>query len=494
MTTETISTLKNYIGGEWVESAATDHVEVHNPATGDILARTPLSSKSEVEQAIAAAAEAFPAWRDTPAVERARVMFRFKALLEDHFEELSQILVEEHGKTLVEARGDVRRGMEVVEFACGVPSLLMGQALDDIARGIDTSTFRVPLGVCAGICPFNFPAMVPMWMFPLAIACGNTFVFKPSEKVPRTGTRLVELLADAGLPRGVMNIAHGAREAVDTLLTDPRVRAVSFVGSSPVAKHIYETSAAHGKRVQALAGAKNFSIVMPDADMRDAAKSVVTSAFGCAGQRCLATSVVIAVGDAGDPLVAEMTSQAKAMKMGSGLDEKTELGPVITPESRDRICDWIARGAEDGAELVLDGRDAKVPGMEGGFWVGATILDKASPGMAIVKTEVFGPVLTVIRTKDLDEAIEVANGSLFGNCSSIYTRSGAAARTFRKRIEVGMVGINVGVPAPMAFFPFAGWKGSFYGDLHGHGRDGVTFYTEQKVEISRWPRDAEDKF
>jgi malonate-semialdehyde dehydrogenase (acetylating)/methylmalonate-semialdehyde dehydrogenase len=473
-------------GGRWIDSRAAEFVDVHNPATGEVIARTPLCPRAEVEAAIAAAEAAFPAWRDTPVVDRARLMFRYKDLLEKHFEAISRTLTEEHGKALPEARGSVRRGLEVVEFACGAPSLLMGHSLGDVATGIDTSTYREPLGVCAGITPFNFPAMVPMWMFPLAIACGNTFVLKPSEKVPRTAMRLVELLVEAGCPEGVINLVHGTKEAVETLLTDPRVRAISFVGSSPVAKYIYETGTKHGKRVQALGGAKNFSVVMPDMPPEKAAQAVISSAFGCAGQRCLATSVVLAVGEAADPIVKALREQSKHLVMGPGLDEKTDVGPVVTKDSRDRIGKCIEEGIEEGAELVLDGRDATVPGHEGGFWVGPTIFDRAKPTMSIAQKEIFGPVLTVIRVKDLDEAIHTANASPYGNCSSIFTQDGKAAREFRRRIAAGMVGINVGVPAPMAFFPFAGWKGSFYGDLHGHGRDGVAFYTEQKVEISRW--------
>ncbi len=487
MSTTAVATLRNFVAGEWVESSGTEHVAVHNPATGEVLAHTPLSTQEDVERAIAAAEEAFPAWRDTPVVERARVMFRYKHLLDEHFEELSRTLVEENGKTLAEARGDVSRGTEVVEFTCGAPTLTMGESLGEIARGIDCRSFREPLGVCAGICPFNFPAMVPMWMFPVAIVCGNTFVLKPSEKVPHTVIRLTELLTEAGLPPGVLNVVLGTGVAVDTLLTDPRVKAVSFVGSSPVAKHVYETATSHGKRVQSLGGAKNFAIVLPDADMEGAARAVAASAFGCAGQRCLATSVAITSGDAGDGLIAELRPHSRAMKMGSGLDEETELGPVITPESRDRIRGWIDKGEAEGARLMLDGRGATVPGMENGFWVGPTLFDHAEPGMAITQTEIFGPVLAVIRVKDLDEAIETANRSDYGNCSAIFTRSGGAAREYRRRIQAGMVGINIGVPAPMAFFPFTGWKGSFYGDLHGHGKDAIRFYTEQKVEISRWP-------
>jgi malonate-semialdehyde dehydrogenase (acetylating)/methylmalonate-semialdehyde dehydrogenase len=486
MQVQQAAVLKNLVGDRWVLPEGAPHEDVPNPATGEVLARVPHSAAAHVDAAVRAAAAAFPAWRATPVVERARLMFRYKALLEDHLEELSRLVTAENGKTLDEARGEVRRGIEVVEFACGMPTLMMGQVLEDVARGVDSELIRVPVGVVAGICPFNFPAMIPLWMFPVALAAGNTFVFKPSERTPITGVRLAELLLEAGAPAGVLNVVHGARETADALLAHPAIRAVSFVGSAPVAEYVYRTAAAHGKRVQALAGAKNYLIVMPDADLDVTVPAVIASAFGNAGERCLAGSVVEAVGEIADPLVARLGEAAARLRLGAGTDSATELGPVIRAAHRDRIVGYIERGLQEGARLVTDGRRA-MSDSTGGFFIGATVFDLVRPEMALAQDEIFGPVLGVIRSRSLDEAIEHANRSRFGNMAAIFTRSGKAAREFRTRIEAGMVGINVGVPAPMAFFPFSGWKGSFYGDLHATGRDAVEFYTEKRVVTSRWP-------
>jgi malonate-semialdehyde dehydrogenase (acetylating)/methylmalonate-semialdehyde dehydrogenase len=380
----------------------------------------------------------------------------------------------------------VRRGIEAVEFACGFPSLLQGETLENIAGGIDTYTLRQPLGVCAGIPPFNFPAMVPLWMFPLALACGNTFVLKPSDKVPRTGTRLVELLYEAGLPAGVVTVVHGAKEAVDVLLRDPRVKAVSFVGSSPVAKYVYETACANGKRVQALGGAKNHAVVLPDCDLPTTVKALLGAAFGTAGERCLATSVVVAVGEVADPLVRALKEAADQMKVGAGTDKATDMGPVISRAHRQRILDYIALGEKEGAQLIRDGRQVDPHDGSGGYYVGPTLFDRVNPQMRIAQEEIFGPVLSIVRAATLAKALDIVNQSVFGNATAVYTRSGAAAREFTSRVQAGMVGINVGVPAPPAFLPFAGWKGSFYGDLHAHGKDAIRFYTETKVVTSRW--------
>ena len=484
MTTQTaVQTLQNFIAGRWRESATTRYDDVPNPATGELLARVPLSNAADVDTAAQAAAAAFPAWAATPVVERARVLFRYKMILEDHFEELAQLVTRENGKTLADARGEVRRGIEVVEFACGAPTLLMGDTLPDVARGIDSETLRCPLGVVAGITPFNFPMMVPHWMFPIAIACGNTFVLKPSERTPISAVRFAELFAEAGLPAGVLNVVHGAHEAVNALLAHPAVAAVSFVGSQPVAEHVYRTAAAHGKRVQALAGAKNHLIVMPDADLERAVDGIISSAFGAAGQRCLAGSVVVAVGEVADELVGRLTGAAAAVRTGDGADPQTEMGPVIRQQTRERIAGYIEQGAAEGAQLVCDGR-TEAPGS--GYFLRPTIFDRVRPEMAIAQEEIFGPVLGVVRAPDLEAALAVVNASRFGNAASIYTRSGAAAREFRQKVQAGMLGVNIGVAAPMAFFPFAGWKQSFYGDLHATGKDAVAFYTETKVITLRW--------
>ncbi len=477
----------NLIGGDWQTPAATQVSPVYNPSRGEIIAETPLCGAATVDDAVEAAAAAFPAWADTPPTERARVFFRFKMLLEDAFEELARSVTREHGKTLIEARGDVRRGIEMVEFACGIPSLLMGEILPDVARGIDCDAIRQPLGVCVGITPFNFPAMVPLWMYPVAIVCGNTFVLKPSEKVPLTAIRIAQLLEKAGLPPGVLNVVHGGREAVDTLLTHPKVRAVSFVGSTPVARYVYETGTRHGKRVQSNGGAKNYVVVMPDADIYHSVRGVVEAAFGCAGERCMAGSTAVVVGDAAKRFLPPLIEAANAIKVGpTDTTAQPHMGPVITRQHADRISELIEHGRSEGATIAADGRGVKVADAPDGFFVGATILDHVQPGTMVHHEEIFGPVLNVMRFDDLDAAIALANRSTYGNGASIFTRSGKAAREFKQRVKAGMVGINIGVPASMAWFPFNGWDDSFFGDLHMQGREGVQFFTRLKVTTSRW--------
>jgi malonate-semialdehyde dehydrogenase (acetylating) / methylmalonate-semialdehyde dehydrogenase len=457
----------------------------HNPATGEEVAEIPLCTADEVSAAIASAQTAFPAWSATPVLNRCRVLFHFHQQMEKHADELIALVTEENGKVREEARGSFQRGLECVEFACGVSSLMMGETVEHVGADVDGWSTRHPLGVCAGITPFNFPLMVPLWMFPVAIACGNTFVLKPSERVPRSSVRLLELIYEAGLPAGVMNLVHGTKQVVDQLLTDPRVKAVSFVGSSPVAKYIYTTGAANGKRVQALGGAKNHSVVMPDADMKHSASTIMSSSFGCAGERCVATSVVVAVGEAADPLVAALKKAADEMKVGDGADRGSVMGPIINTEARKKILKYIEVGEQEGAKIARDGRKDACCESDG-YFVGPTIFDNVKPSMRIAREEIFGPVLSVVRAKNLDEALEVVNASEYGNASSIFTKSGQAAREFSAKAQTGMIGINVGVPAPVAIFPFTGWKGSFFGDLHALGKDGVKFYTETRVVTCRW--------
>ena len=479
------------IGGEWRASAGRRETLL-NPATAQPIATVPYCTVEEVRTAVDAAQTAFEAWRQVPVVERAHVFFRYRELLLKHSEEVARFCTQEHGKTLEESRASLGRGIEAVEFATSVPTLLMGDTVGDISRGVDTVTVRQPLGVCVGIPPFNFPAMVPMWMYPLAIACGNTFVLKPSERVPHTAVRLIELLYEAGLPKGVCNVLHGTKEVVDALLGDPRVKAVSFVGSSPVARHIYETAGKNGKRVQAMGGAKNHLVIMPGCDLGAAVKAILGAAYGCTGQRCLATSVVVAVGEVADPLIAELKKAAGQISVGAGDNPKTAMGPVVNAAAKQRIEQYIQVGEQEGARLVADGRKVQTHDGTKGFYVGPTIFDEVRPEMRVAREEIFGPVLAVIRTKDLDEAVKVVNGSEFGNATSIFTGSGAEGREFATRVQTGMVGVNIGVPAPSAFFPFAGWKGSFFGDLHALGRDAVQFYTETKVVTSRWPTPARE--
>ncbi len=475
--------VRNLIGGEWIGRDGRETEPVYDPATGEVIAETPLSTTEDVDRAVKKAQEAFPGWSSTPVVERARVLFRFKALLEEHQEELRDLVTLENGKDAKDAGGEVRRGIEVVEFACGMPTLLMGETVRDVARGVDNASYRYPLGVVAAITPFNFPCMVPLWTIPVAIGAGNTYILKPSERTPISAVRLGELLEEAGLPDGVFNIVNGAREAVDAILEHPGIKAVSFVGSQPVAEHVYTHGAAHGKRVQALAGAKNSMIVLPDAVLEKAVPNIISSAYGNAGERCLAGSVLVAVGDVGDRLVGAVKESAQAMKVGPGGEEGSELTPVIRDSHREKVRGYIDLGEEEGATVVLDGRE---PPLEEGFFMGPTILDGVNGEMRVAREEIFGPVLSVVRVESLDEAIEFTNGSPFGNACSIFTENGAAVRHWRETIEAGMLGVNIGVAAPMAFFPFNGVKNSFYGDLHATGKDGVRFFTENKVEITRW--------
>ncbi len=478
---------RNFIGGELIPVNTKQYSPVFNPSRGEVIAQAPESDQSAVDLAVEAAKKALPAWADTPAVERARVMFRFAHLLDEHFDELARLVTREHGKTHEEARGDVRRGIEMVELACSAPMQLMGQTLDQVARGIDGQVQRHPVGVCVGITPFNFPAMVPLWMFPIAIACGNTFILKPSPKVPLTPMRMGELLAEAGLPPGVFNIVHGGVTAVDALLKHPDVAAISFVGSTKVAKYIYETGTAHGKRVQAAGGAKNYMLVMPDADLDAATSQIIGAAFGCSGQRCMAGSVALPVGKAADPLLERLSDAASKMRVGpTDSESAVDMGPVIDGAARDRILSCIDLGLKEGATLAADGRGVNPAEKSEGFFVGPTIFDHVAPEMHIVRDEIFGPVLSVMRMDDLSEAIARANQSPYGNGAVIFTRDGGAARTFARYINCGMVGVNVGVPAPMAVFPFTGWNQSFFGDLHIQGTEGFQFYTKNKVILSRW--------
>jgi malonate-semialdehyde dehydrogenase (acetylating)/methylmalonate-semialdehyde dehydrogenase len=483
--TETaVRTVKFYTNGSWEDAPGRALHPITNPATGQVIAQVPYAGADDVDRAARAAHVAFLQWREVPVAERVQVFYRYKDLLEKHAGEIARILSSENGKTLDDAIGSVRRGIQMVEVACGMPSLMMGYSLENVSKGIDCQTIRQPLGVCAGITPFNFPAMVPMWMFPFAIACGNAFILKPSEKVPLTPTRTAELLHDAGLPAGVYNLLHGSRETVDALLAHPLVRGISFVGSSPVAKYVYQTAAAYGKRVQALGGAKNHLVAMPDANVDKSVEAIMGSAFGAAGERCLAGSVLVAVGESRLLLDALLT-KVRGLRIGDGAAAGTEMGPLVTAEHRARVVGYIEKGVAEGARLVVDGRE-RMPADGGGYFLGPTVFDGVTPDMTIAREEIFGPVLSVIHVKDLDEAIALVNRSAFGNTTSIFTSDGKSAREYASRIEVGMVGVNVGVAAPMAFFPFSGWKSSFYGDLHAHGRDAVAFYTEQKVIMSRW--------
>ena len=480
--TETIASASFLIDGKW-ESPQRDLHNVVNPSSGEVIAQVPYAAAPDVDRAVKAAHNAFLEWRDIPVADRVQPLYRFKNLLEKHLVELATILSRENGKTLDDSKAEVRRAIQMVEVACGMPSLMMGEALENVSRGIDSHSIRQPLGVCVGITPFNFPCMVPMWMYPFAIACGNAFVLKPSEKVPLTPTRACELLADAGLKPGVMTLLHGGREVVDALLRHPLVRAVSFVGSTPIAKYIYATSAAEGKRVQALGGAKNHMVVMPDANIEKSADAIMSSAFGAAGERCLAGSVLVPVGKAAEPILTALVERCRQLKVGDAVDESSGMGPVVTKEHREKIVGYIEKGVAEGAKPLCDGRDR----MQGdGFFLGPTIFDFVTPSMTIAKEEIFGPVLSVIRAETLNDAINLVNSSPFGNTTTIYTSDGRSAREYASRIEVGMVGVNMAVAAPMAFFPFTGWKQSFFGDLHAHGKDAVAFYTEQKVIMTRW--------
>jgi malonate-semialdehyde dehydrogenase (acetylating)/methylmalonate-semialdehyde dehydrogenase len=480
-----------WIGGKRVAAHGARRGEVMNPATGRTVRQVPLCDAADINRAVSAAQRAFPEWRDTPPLRRARVLSRFRDLMERHRDELAALITEEHGKTLPDAAGGVQRGIEVVEFACGAPHLLKGQHAEDVGRGIDCYSLLQPLGVCVGITPFNFPAMVPLWMFPIALACGNSFVLKPSEKVPSASLRMAELLQEAGLPDGVFNVVHGDKEAVDALLAHPDVKAVSFVGSTPIAHYVYATAARHGKRVQALGGAKNHAVVLPDADLDAAADALTGAAYGSAGERCMAISAVVAVGEAGDPLVAKLKERAEKLPVGPGNKEGVEMGPLVSRVHYERVKGYVDTGVAEGATLVSDGRGFSAPGFEDGFFIGPTLFDHVTTGMKIYQDEIFGPVLSVLRGDTLGDAIKVINANPYGNGTAIFTRSGRAARRFQHEIEVGMVGINLPIPVPMAFFSFGGWKASLFGDLHVHGIEGIKFYTRTKAITGRWPEEQE---
>jgi len=486
--------LPNHVGGRWRSSTAAEFLKVLNPATGELLAEVPVSPEREVVEAIEAAAAAFPEWRRTPPEERIQYLFKLKPLLEDHLEELARLITLENGKTIGESRAEMRRAIESVEVACGITMLMQGTNLEDVARGIDEMTIRQPLGVVAAICPFNFPVMVPFWFLPFAIACGNTFILKPSEKVPVSIRRAFEIIEQTGLPAGVASLVNGTKVAVDTLLSHPKVRAISFVGSTPVAKYIYSTAAAHGKRVQCQGGAKNHVVVLPDADMAMTTQIVSDSAFGCAGQRCLAVSVAVTVGEAQRTFRDAIAQTAGSLRVGYGLDDGVQMGPLITHESKARVESLIAKGASEGARVVLDGRSARIAGYENGNFVKPTVLDGVPPDRELAQTEIFGPVLSLVHADDVEQALAILSRSAYGNAASIFTSSGAAARKFRYEAPAGNIGINIGVAAPMAYFPFSGWKDSFLGVLHGQGRDAVEFYTDQKVVIERWPKEWSRKF
>jgi malonate-semialdehyde dehydrogenase (acetylating)/methylmalonate-semialdehyde dehydrogenase len=481
-----LETLTNFIGGRWLASRASESIDVHNPATGEVIAKTPLSTGEDLDAAVLAAKKAFPAWRDTPVVVRARAMFRFRQLLEDHFEELAATVTREHGKTLEESRGSVRRGIECVEVACGTPSLMMGYGLENIASGIDCNVIRQPLGVCAAIAPFNFPAMVPLWFLPFAVATGNTFIVKPSEQVPLTQRLMVQLLEQCGLPPGVVSLVNGGRSVVEAICDHPDIRAVSFVGSTAVAKAVYRRGTNAGKRVQALGGAKNFIVVMPDADLDRTIEIIMESFFGCAGERCLAGSVLLPVGPVHAEARERLTAAARALRVGDGSQEGVGMGPVISAGHRQRVVGYIEKGIAEGAKLVLDGRANPVADRPKGFFLGPTLFDDVTPAMTIGREEIFGPVASITPVKTLEDAIAVMHAHPNANATSIFTSSGKAAREYARLATASMVGVNIGVAAPMAQFPFGGAKDSFFGDLKVHGRDTYEFYTDKKVVISRW--------
>lgn len=485
MTTLTGKKLKNFMGGQWVEPRTEKYEIVVNPATGKEIAQVPLSTREDLDAAAAFAKEAFKTWSKTPVPKRARILFKYQQLLIEQWEELAELVTIENGKSFKEAYGEVQRGIECVEFAAGAPTLMMGKQLPDIASSIESGMYRYPVGVVGGITPFNFPMMVPCWMFPLAIACGNTFVLKPSERTPLLANRLAELFMEAGLPEGVLNVVHGAHDVVNGLLEHKDIPAISFVGSQPVAEYVYKTAASNGKRVQALAGAKNHSIVMPDANLDLTVKEITAAAYGSAGERCMACSVVVAVGEVADTLIEKLKEKADEIKIGNGLDEDVFLGPVIRQQNKERTVQYIEIGEQEGATIIRDGRQDAAYSQDG-YFVGPTIFDNVKTSMRIWKEEIFAPVLSIVRADSLDEAIELTNQSDYGNGACLFTQDGSNVRNFRENIQAGMLGVNVGVPAPMAFFPFSGWKNSFYGDLHANGSDGVEFYTKRKMLTARW--------
>ena len=479
--------IKHFVGGKVIDGTSQRKGQVFNPATGEQESEVILATKSDLDKTAEIAKKAFETWSLKPALQRARIMFKFKELIEKNFDELTKLIVSEHGKVYEDAKGSLIRGLEVVEFACGIPHVLKGEFSENVGTNVDSYSMRQPLGVAAGITPFNFPAMVPMWMFPLAIACGNTFILKPSEKDPSCPMRLAELLHEAGLPAGVFNIVNGDKEVVDAILSNNDIKAVSFVGSTPIAKYIYENAAKNEKRVQALGGAKNHLVVMPDCDLEGAVNGLMGAAYGSAGERCMAQSVAVAVGDIGDELVSRLVKKAEALKIGPGMDKSSEMGPLVTKQHLEKVKGYVDLGVEEGAKLVLDGRDLKLQGYENGFYIGGCLFDHVTTDMRIYKEEIFGPVLSVVRVKTFEEATKMINEHEYGNGVSIYTRDGDAGRTFASKIQVGMVGINVPIPVPMAFHSFGGWKRSLFGDSGMHGMEGIKFYTKLKTITSRWP-------
>jgi malonate-semialdehyde dehydrogenase (acetylating)/methylmalonate-semialdehyde dehydrogenase len=482
----------HFVGGKEFKGESKRTADVFNPATGEVQAKVNLASKSDLNFAVEAATKAFPAWADTPPITRARILFKFKELIEKNSDELTKLIVAEHGKVYDDAKGSLTRGLEVVEFACGIPHLLKGEFTENVGKGVDSWSMRQPLGVCAGITPFNFPAMVPMWMFPVAIACGNTFILKPSEKDPSCSMMLADLLKQAGLPDGVFNVVNGDKESVDALLEHKDVAAISFVGSTGIAKYIYEMAAKFEKRVQALGGAKNHCVVMPDSDLDQAVNGLMGAAYGSAGERCMAQSVAVAVGNVGDELVKRLSQKVEALKVGPGMDKTSEMGPLVTREHLDKVRGYVDLGVTEGAKLVVDGRNLKLQGYENGFYIGGCLFDHVTDKMRIYKEEIFGPVLSVVRVKDFNSAVDLINNHEYGNGTSIFTRDGDSARTFTNKIKVGMVGVNIPIPVPMAFHSFGGWKRSLFGDQHMHGPEGVRFYTKLKTITSRWPSGIKD--
>ncbi len=479
--------IQHYINGKTYKGSSSRKGKVFNPATGAQESEVILGTKSDLDHAVENAKIAFEKWSQVTPLQRARIIFKYKELIEKNYDELTKLIVSEHGKVYEDAKGSLTRGLEIVEFACGIPQMLKGEFTENVGTNIDSWSMRQPLGVCAGITPFNFPAMVPMWMFPMAIACGNTFILKPSEKDPSCSIRLAQLFSEAGLPDGVLNVVNGDKEVVDSILTNKDIKAVSFVGSTPIAKYIYENAAKNEKRVQALGGAKNHCVVMPDCDMDQAVNGLMGAAYGSAGERCMAQSVAVAVGGIGDKLVEKLSKKVEALKVGPGLDKNSEMGPLVTKEHLEKVKGYVDLGVKEGAKLVVDGRDIKLQGYENGFFIGGCLFDNVTKNMRIYNEEIFGPVLSVVRVKDFNDAIQLINDHEFGNGTSVYTRDGDVGRTFANKIKVGMVGINIPIPVPVAFHSFGGWKRSLFGDLHMHGPEGVKFYTKLKTITSRWP-------
>jgi malonate-semialdehyde dehydrogenase (acetylating)/methylmalonate-semialdehyde dehydrogenase len=488
-----IETVSLYIGGQRAESSSTRFGDVTNPATGAIIRQVPFCNAADIDAAVKAASAALPDWSSWPPLRRARVLQKFLQLMQQNAKDIAAMVTEENGKTLADAMGSVQRGSEVIEFACGIPHLLKGEYSENAGPGVDCHTLRQAVGVCAGITPFNFPVMVPLWMFPVALACGNTFILKPSEKDPSPSVMMAELLKEAGLPDGVFNVVHGDKEAVDAILTHPGISGISFVGSTPIARYIYETGAKHGKRVQALGGAKNHMVVLPDADVEYAAEAVIGAAYGAAGERCMAVSVVVAVGEVADALVKTIEYKAKKVKVGPGMQEGVDMGPLVTGAHRDKVAGYVDSGIAEGAQLVVDGRGVKIAGHDRGFYLGTTLFDHVKPSMKIYREEIFGPVLSVVRVETLEDAIDLVNAQAFANGAALFTSSGGAARRFQEEVQIGMVGINVPIPVPLAFYSFGGWKNSLFGDLHVHGVEAVKFYTRTKAVTTRWPNQSTPK-